>query len=141
MNWTKIKDLFNHERYQVIAVLATAAFLFWFFGCESKVQSLANPQVLITRASLEAEVDFYLAQAEIRFKDLDKQDEFKRLLVEKTLLVAEGGAVNPYGIIATILGILGIGATVDNVRKRNVIRTNVREYVSTKKTTGDTTNT
>ena len=132
---SKLKELFNHERYQAIAVIAIAAFFFWFFGCESKVRSLANPQTQVTRASLEAEVDFYLAQAKIRFDDLDKQDEFKRFLVEKTLIVAEGGSVNPYGIMATIIGLLGIGATVDNVRKRNVIRTNLREYVDAKKTT------
>jgi len=141
MSLAKLKDLLNHERFQVIGVCVTIIFFVWFFGCESKVRSLGNPQLLITRSELNAEVDFYLAQAEIRFNDLDKQDEFKRFLVEKSLIIAEGGAVNPYGIFATVLGIFGIGATVDNVRKRNVIRTNLKQYVSATKATSVPTDT
>lgn len=141
MNLTKLKKLLNHERYQVVGVCVIIIFFVWFFGCESKVRSLTNPQVLVTRPELNAEVDFYLAQAEIRFNDLDKQDEFKRFLVEKTLIVTEGGSVNPYGIMATVLGIVGVGATVDNVRKRNVIRTNLKEYVSATKATSVSTDT
>lgn len=135
MSLAKLKELFNHERYQSIAILVIAAFFLWFYGCESKVRSLANPQLQVTRTSLEAEVDFYLAQAEIRFRDLDRMDEFKRVLVEKTLLIAEGGTVNPYGIIATIIGILGIGATVDNVRKRVEIKTVKAGNANSTKTT------
>lgn len=133
MDLTKLKDLINHERYQTIAILVVVIFLLWFFGCESKVRSLTNPQTLVSRTELSAEVDFYLAQVEIRFRDLDRQDEFKRILTETATIAAQGGNINIVGLILANLGVLGVGAAVDNVRKRKVIRTNLTEYVNAKK--------
>lgn len=140
MSLAKFKDLINHERYQAIAIGCVVVLLLWFFGCESKVRSLANPQTLVTRAGLEAEVDFYLAQAEIRFNDLDRQDAFKTKLMEAAAIAAEGGKINILGLILANIGILGAGAAVDNVRKRKIIKSNLTTYVNSKKANSVPTN-
>jgi hypothetical protein len=60
---------------------------------------------------------------ELSFKDLEKQDLFKQYLIDSALVVAQGGTLNPSGLIFGALGILGLGATADNVRKNTVIKT------------------
>ena len=70
----KLKELFNHERYQMIAIIACVVFLFWLFGCESEVFSVQNPDQKLCRAELEAELGFVLASYEKRFRELIKCD-------------------------------------------------------------------
>jgi len=122
MNLTNLKNLFNHERYFIIAIIIVIIILLWMFGCVSTVVSLQDPDRKITRAELQNELDTIYNQAEIRFQQLDQQDEFKKFLLEKAILFAEGGTINPIGLVTAIAGILGVGATVDNVRKRKVIK-------------------
>jgi len=125
----KITEFLNHERYQVIAITVCIGLLIWFIGCESKVRSLSDPSVRITRDELASEIDFYLANAEIRFKDLDRQDELKQTILDAALLYGQTGTINPMGLIATLAGVLGVGATVDNVRKRRDLRDVLTRYV------------
>jgi len=117
-----LNELFNHERYETVAVAICAMLLIWFYGCESKIPSILNPLEKVTRAQFELEIDSFYAKAELRLTALDKQDELKRLLFEKSLLIAQGGAVNPIGIVTSLAAILGIGATVDNVRTRKKLK-------------------
>lgn len=133
---TKLLEFLNHERYQVISAILCACLILWFWGCKSEVRSLVDPTRKIDRDELTAEVDFFMASAEIRFKDLDRQDEFKQYVLDQALLYGQTGTLNPVGIVATLAGILGVGAIADNVRKRKVIKDNVKAYVNeTKKNT------
>jgi len=125
----KLLDFLNHERYQVFAIAICVGLLIWFIGCESKVRSITDPSQMVTRNELVAEIDFYLANAEIRFADLDKQDELKQTLLDAALLYGQTGTINPLGLMATLAGVLGIGATVDNVRKRRDLRDTLSRYV------------
>lgn len=118
----KLKNLLNHERYQAIAIAVILALLVWFYGCESKVASLSDPAKQVTRAELKIELDTILASAEHRYSQLDKQDALRQAIVEHALIVGQTGALNPYGLIALVAGALGVGATVDNVRKRAEIK-------------------
>lgn len=119
--FAKIKKLCNHERYQVVSCLFIIGFMIWMIGCQPTVRSLSNPTVTVTRSELQAELDFLIAQADIRFSDLNQQDELRRTLSQNALIWAQTGAINPMGVMVSIFGILGVGATVDNVRKRKVI--------------------
>ena len=76
----------------------------------------------VTRGELHIEVDTFLAQAEIRYKNLDMQDDFKELVFNKVLLWSQTGQFSPIGLIPTLIGLLGIGAITDNVRKRKEIK-------------------
>ena len=118
----KLKSFFNHERYQVIAFAVTFAITIWLYGCPSKVPSLSTPSILVTRDQLQIELDTLLASAQAKFAALDKQDEFKQTLFESALVWARTGSLNPIGIITAMAAIAGVGATVDNVRKRREIK-------------------
>ena len=118
-----LKNLFNHERYQSIAILLICAFLLWFYGCDSKCDSLTRPNKQVTRTGLAHEIQTLQGLADLRYADLDRQDAFRSRIIEQALIVGQTGSLNPYGIIAVLAGTIGIGATVDNVRKRNEIKT------------------
>lgn len=118
----KILVFCNHERYQVIAGFLCIVLTVWGLSCESKVRSISDPTKKITRDQLNAEVDYYLANAEIRFKLLDRQDEFRDLVFNQVLLWSQTGQFSPIGLIPTLIGLFGIGAVTDNIRKRVEIK-------------------
>lgn len=113
------------EAGQVASILFCLGIIFYIYGCESKVMSLNGPH-LVSRAILQLELDTYLRTAEIRFAQLDRKDAFKQALFNQALITTQTGTINPYGVIISLLGALGIGATVDNVRKRSALRNNAR---------------
>ena len=115
------------NRYIVIAGFLCCALLIWFCCCESRVPSIRNPNTSVTRDELNTEIEGILSSAEAKYSNLDKQDDLKKLLSDNALLVLQGGTINPVGVITTILGILGIGAVVDNRRKDKVIRQKITE--------------
>jgi len=94
----------------------------WIYGCLSQVESMRTPEKKVTRPQLKIEVDTFLAEANLKFEDLDRQDTFKRQLFEYVTVVAEGSSVNPVGVAVSLFGILGIGAVADNRRKDGVIK-------------------
>jgi len=117
-----LETLFNHERYQTIAIVLIIALLLWTFGCPSHVNSLLVPGRSVTRGELQIELDTLTAMAAARVQDLDRQDAIKELLYQQAMLTAQGGQFNLLGVIAAAAATLGIGATVDNVRKRKEIK-------------------
>ena len=118
----KLAEMFRHNQGIAIAIVIVIAVLFWTYGCDSKVTSITKPNTKVTRAELKIEIDAFLAMAEVRYADLDKQDEFKQKLFEYGALFVEGGTLNPVGIVATMGTLLGIGAFADNRIKDKVIK-------------------
>lgn len=114
--------MFNHERYQSIAIIVILSLLVWTYGCPSHVDSLLTPGKSVTRPELQVELDTMVAMAANRVQDLDEQDSIKELIFTQAMLTAQGGQINLMGVIAAAAATLGIGATVDNVRKRKVIK-------------------
>lgn len=119
----KVKTMLRHNQFLAMALIVVIALGIWVVGCESSVQSPFNPNRDVTRQQLHNEVDKYIADIELAFADLDKQDIFKQKLFEIGVVLAQGGTVNPVGAGITLLGILGIGACADNRRKDAVIKT------------------
>ena len=117
-----LETLLNHERYQSIAVVLIMALLIWTYGCPSRVKSLNRPGTRVTRAELQIEIDTLLATAEAHLVDLDRQVNVKRLIYDNLLLTAQSGQFNLLGLVAAAFTTLGIGATVDNVRKRKELK-------------------
>jgi len=120
--WEKIKSFFNHERYQSLSFVVVLILLSTTHGCDSKIESIRYPGTRITRGQLEIEVNNFLQEAEIRAEQLNIQDELKTTFYRIGMTTIESGTLNPIGLITTIAGILGIGATADNVRKRRDIK-------------------
>lgn len=120
---TKIWKFIRHNIGFCVGVPISFLFLFYCYSCESKVISLVNSNVKINRAELIIEVDQLLARAAARFDDLDQQDLVKDTIFNSVLDLAQGKNINPLGVVLTLAGILGLGAGVDNIKKRTHINT------------------
>lgn len=103
----KISDLTNNVP-KAIAIALLTVFLFWGWGCPSKVPSLLDSQKRITRPELQVELDTIIATAEFRLADLDRQDQFRDIIFKNALLMVEGGTLNPLGIITMFAGLYGV---------------------------------
>ncbi|GAI98586.1 unnamed protein product, partial [marine sediment metagenome] len=85
-----------------------AALCVWLYSCESQVKSLDGSGQLVNRAELQLELDRFMAMAQVRMAALDKQDAFRALIIENSLLLVQGTPFNPVGLITAIAGIYGI---------------------------------
>lgn len=102
--WTWIKK--NHKA--IITVVLTGVLCFWLYSCESKTTSLMSPERQVNRAELQLELDTFIGQAQIRMADLDRQDEFRSLIIDNSILLVQGSPFNPIGLITAIAGIYGL---------------------------------
>ncbi len=119
----KVKTMLRHNQFLAMTVVIVLVLGVWLIGCESSVQSPFNPNRDVTRQQLQNEVDKYIADIELAFADLDRQDIFKQKLFEFGVVLAQGGTVNPVGAGIALLGILGFGAVADNRKKDSIIKT------------------
>lgn len=101
--WVWIKK--NHRI--ILTVLLTVALSVWLYSCESKVKSLDGSGELVNRSELQLELDQYIAKVEMRMASLDRQDAFRSLIIENSLLLVQGVPFNPVGLITAIAGIYG----------------------------------
>lgn len=102
--WDWIKK--NHRI--IITALLTVALSVWLYSCESKVKSLDGSDKLINRAELQLELDRFMATAAMRMANLDRQDAFRSLIIENSLVLVQGLPLEPIGIITAIAGIYGL---------------------------------
>ena len=114
--------LFNHERYQTIAIITAAVLLLFWWGCQGTAPSLLYPEKQVTRAVLENELDLMLLRAEQGFAKIQQREEIMNLIFQQALIAGQTGTVNPFALLTSIGTILGVGATVDNVRKRKELK-------------------
>jgi len=119
----KVRTMLRHNQFLAMAVIVVLVLGAWLIGCESTVQSPFNPDKQVTRVQLQNDWEGYAKDMELAIMDLDKQDLFKQKLFEIGVVFAQGGTVNPLGAGITLLGILGIGAAGDNLKKDAVIKT------------------
>ena len=110
----KLKDKLPY----LLSVIVIFGVLFWVFGCQPETQSLLNPERKIDRLGLVSEIAYLNARYEAAIKSLDKQEEFRSIVLQQTFKIAETGSVNPLGIATSLLAIFGLGAGADNVRLR-----------------------
>lgn len=68
-----------------------------------------------------ADVNALAALSDLKYADLDRQDAIKIKALEIGQVVAAGGTVDPVGAVLSFMGILGIGAVIDNRRKDGII--------------------
>lgn len=118
----KVKEILRHNQFVAVALVIVICMVVWLVGCQSTTKSPLNPDINITRAELNAEVEMFKVKVKEAVKDLDQQDLFKQELFNIGVVLAQGGTVNPVGAGITLLGILGIGAVADNRKKDAVIK-------------------
>ena len=126
-----MKSLITHNQGLCAAIIVTIAVFAWTFGCQSKVNSLVTNEK-VTRPELtlelkaeakrlEQQLDNLRQEAELRFMELDRQDEIKAKIFDAVSVATEAGSFNAAGLITLVGSILGIGAVVDNRIKDKVI--------------------
>ena len=127
---SKLLKFLNENHWQAITVVIVLMLVFWFYGCQSYVASLANPDKQVTRTMLQGEIDAYLALAKARMTTLDQQDALRKAILDNASVIASEGTFNPIGAINSVISILAIGSAVDSKRKLTVAKKVVETTVT-----------
>lgn len=114
----KLKAFADKNLTAIITLALATPLILYAYGCESHCRSLLNRGETVTRLGLQAEVQYFIAQAEERFAALNKEDAFKKALFDQFMVVTTTGTVNAQGILTALVGALGIGAIASNVKLR-----------------------
>lgn len=114
----KILDFIKENWLLMLTWNILIAIVFYAYGCEPKTQSLITPTQKVTLNELQTEIDILMLQSEARFADLQKQYELRDFVLNQSLTIAQAGTVNPIGLITSLLAIVGVGATADDIRLR-----------------------
>lgn len=115
----KTLKFLNDNHHYIIAAAVIIACTFWTYGCHSQVNSILNPNQRVSRAELQIEVDYFLAHAELKFLDLDRQDQIKQALLDLGSTFAATGTFNPTGLLNTAISVAAIAFGL-NQRKRRL---------------------
>lgn len=119
----RIKKVLRHNQLLAVALVIVIVLGAWLVGCHSTVRSPFNPDRRVTRPQLLLEWDKYAGEVQLAIEDLDRQDLFKQKLTQLSIAFAQGGTIDPLGAGITLLGILGLGAVGDNLKKDSIIKT------------------
>jgi len=114
----KALKFLNDNHHYIIAAAVIAICTFWTYGRHSQVNSILNPNQRISRAELQIEVDYFLAHAELKFIDLDRQDTIKQTLLDLGSTFATTGTLNPTGLLNTAVSVAAIAFGLNQRKKR-----------------------
>lgn len=109
----------------IITVLVTVIFAVYMYGCEAKTRSLKTPAKLVNRQELQLEFDQIVGLAQLRMLDLDKQEQFRSIILQNALVLVQGNPLNPVGLISAIAAIYGITQGSSNITK--VVKTGIKK--------------
>lgn len=96
----------NHKT--IITGIVTVCLCLWLYACDSQVRSLDGSGTLVNRAELQLELDTFIGSAQLRMLDLDRQDAFRAIVIENSLLLVQGQPFNALGLLTSIFGIYGL---------------------------------
>lgn len=118
----------DHNRFTVI--FPVLAVVIWIAGvsCMPQTASPLNPAKLVNERQLELEYKTWQSQQEImiaRFEaageNLKEQKEQQAKLQEFVISLASGDIADLPGLVALLISGGGLGAILDNIRKRGLI--------------------
>lgn len=124
----KIWKWIDHNRFTVI--FPVLAVVIWIIGasCSPQTASLLIPGRMINESQLSLEYKTWQAQQEIMIlkfeaagEDIQEQKEDQAKLQEFLIALASGNIADLPGLITLLISGGGLGAIVDNVRKRGLI--------------------
>lgn len=101
----------------LLTILITAGMLFYLYACDVKTTSLTTPNKLVNRQELQLELDQIIGLAQLRMADLDKQEEFRAIILQNALVLVQGQPFNPFGLISAVAAIYGVSQAGRNVTK------------------------
>lgn len=109
----------------IVGILVSIMFSIYCYGCEPKVASLTDKTSLINRQELQLEFDRIITMAQLRMVSLEKQEQFRTVILQNALILVQGQPMNPLGIISAVAAIYGImqgGSNLTKVVKNNLIK-------------------
>jgi len=116
--WTTIK-----EKWPTFVTFQACIFMiFYAYGCEPKTTSLIDPGQKVTRPQLKTEIELLMMQSENRIADLDRQEALRQAIFEQGLIMAQTRTINPIGVVTSLLAVLGIGMSADDIRLRKKVK-------------------
>lgn len=121
----KYLKFFNENHWAAIAALILVILGFYFIGCQSTVDSMIDSNKKVTRAELQTESDFLIAQVRNKLESLDRQDEIRRLISDQASLFASTGSFNPVGLVNLAVSIFAVGSALDSRRKLKAATTSI----------------
>ncbi len=101
----------------VLTASIVVAFFIFAYGCEAKVASLTDRNMLINRQELQLELDQFITMAQIRMADLDKQEKLRAIVLQNALILVQGQPYNPLGIISAVAAVYGLTQGGRNIGK------------------------
>ncbi len=101
----------------IITTLITIGVCIYIYGCESTTTSLLNHKQSINRQELQLELDQIIGLAQLRMIDLDKQDQFRSIILQNALILIQGQPLNPFGIISAFAGVYGLSQASNKITK------------------------
>lgn len=110
----------------IISVNVAIFVITYAYGCEAKTQSLIYPDKKVPISEIVTELELLERKATIAFADLERQDRIRDIVLNQSLIIAQGGAVNPIGVIMSVMAILGLGVGADDIRLRKKIKTTLQ---------------
>ncbi|MCK5603358.1 hypothetical protein KAR91_15850 [Candidatus Pacearchaeota archaeon] len=110
----------------LISVNVAIFVIMYAYGCEAKTTSMIYPERKVTRSELTTELELLESKSNIAYNDLERQERIRDIVLNQSLIVAQGGTVNPVGVIMSIMSVLGIGVAADDVRLRKKIKDTIR---------------
>lgn len=113
----KLSDLSTNWPKTVSLIILTGL-LFWGYGCPARVPSLITNGKKITRPELQIELDSIVATAGFRMAALDQQEQVRDIIFKNALVMVEGGALNPAGIITLLAGLYGVTRGAKDLKDR-----------------------
>jgi hypothetical protein len=128
---TSLLKFFKRHWSLLLPALLAIPLFFYAYGCESTCRSMLDPLRSVTRPELQAELTYLLSTAEARFGELDRKDAAKSAIFDELLITAETGTVNPLGVIAALLGALGVTSAINNATLRAKINNNAKKAPKT----------
>lgn len=124
----KIWTWIDCNRFIVICPLVALVIWFAAASCEPLTESVLNPPSQITADQLKVELIDWQKQQEVYImkfdnagKDIEKQKEQMAALNKFILDLASGNFGNVQSAIIALIAGGGLGAIVDNIRKRSLI--------------------
>lgn len=107
--WLTIAD----HKILTAYLAAIIIFLLTINGCQPRVLSLFEPETMVSRGELLAEVDLFLARAQSRIDELNQKEALLQIITEFTSVSLKTGEFNPSGLLITLLSVLG-ASTIGN---------------------------
>lgn len=125
---TKALKWIEHNRFLVIGPVVALMLWGYAVSCTPLTKSPLDPAKLVNTIQLDLEFKTWQSQQEImaaKFEvagqDLEQQKLNNEKIEEQILSLASGGIPDAAGLVKLLIGGGGLGAIVDNIRKRGVI--------------------